>query len=124
MAPSRREQWKVSDPRVLLEAELHGLAAREAELHRLLDELASPTRAEVGCHRFRVLLAEEPGEIVLLAAWSDEYALRQHYRSRHYGRYRQAVGPLLARPSDVFVHHLSTTIRALDPDLPDPGLFD
>jgi quinol monooxygenase YgiN len=113
----------VSEPRVIIEAELHGLAGREAELRQALDELAIATRAEDGCRRFRVLSAEEPGEIVLLTAWSDRKALDEHYRSRHHRRYRDAVGPLLARPSDVLVHHLTKTIRALDPNLPEPGLF-
>jgi quinol monooxygenase YgiN len=113
----------VSEPRVLVEAELHGLAGREAELRQMVDELALATRAEAGCRRCRVLWGQEPGELVLLIAWSDSEALDEHYRSRHYRRYRDAVGPLLARPSDVVVYHLAQTIRALDPNPPEPGLF-
>lgn len=41
--------------------------------------------------------------------------------SPHYRRYREQVGLLIARPSDVAVHHLETTVHALDPNPPDPG---
>jgi hypothetical protein len=33
------------------------------------------------------------------------------------------VQPLLARPSDVVVHHISVTVHAADPNPPDPGLL-
>jgi quinol monooxygenase YgiN len=109
---------------VLLVAEMHGRTALvEPELRALLYELADASRAEPQCTDFRVLAAEEPGEFVLLCSWSTETALREHYGTRHYRRYREQVGPLLARPSDVVVHHLSSTVHALDPNPPDPGLF-
>ena len=68
-----------------------------------------------------MLGAEEPGELVLLASWTSESALRAHYATAHYRRYRELVGPLLARPSDVVVHHIASTMHALDPNPPDPG---
>jgi quinol monooxygenase YgiN len=113
----------VSDPEVILVAELHGLAGRQAELRGLLDELADGARAEPGCVRFRVLAAEEPGELVLLASWAGEPALRAHYDTPHYRRYREQVGPLLARPSDVLVHQLAATVHPLDPNPPDAAEF-
>jgi quinol monooxygenase YgiN len=111
----------VSDPERILVAELHGLAGRERELRALLDELATGARDEPGCVSFRVLSAEEPGEFVLLSGWRDEAALSAHYSTPHYRRYREQVGPLLARPSDVVVQHVAATLRALDPNPPDPG---
>jgi quinol monooxygenase YgiN len=111
----------VSDPERLLVAELHGLAGRREDLRALLDELADGARGEPGCAGFRVLTAEEPGEFVLLSGWDDERALSAHYSTPHYRRYREQVGPLLARPSDVVVHRVAATIRALDPNPPDPG---
>ncbi len=112
-----------SEGGVLLVAELHGRTALTAELHALLRELAAASGAEPPCNGFRVLLADEPGEFVMLSSWSSEEALRAHYDSAHYRHYRQQVGPLLARPSDVVVHHLSATVHALDPNPPDPGMF-
>jgi len=38
-------------------------------------------------------------------------------------RYRERVGPLLARPSDIVVHQIAATVRALDPNPPDPGML-
>src|SRR4051794_24480329 len=106
-AAARRWQTaSMPDPGVLLVAELHGLAGRESELRALLAELATSARGESGCVSFRVLASEDPGEVVLLAGWRDEPALRAHYDTAGYRRYRGEVGPLLARPSDVVVHHV------------------
>jgi quinol monooxygenase YgiN len=111
----------VSDPTRLLVAELHGLVGSQDELRALLDELATGADGEPGCADFQVLSAEEPGEFVLLSSWVDEQALREHYATPHYRHYRSQVGLLLARPSDVVVHHVSMTVKALDPNPPDPG---
>jgi quinol monooxygenase YgiN len=112
-----------SDSRVMI-ADLHGLAGRLVDLRSLLAELAVASLTEEGCESFRVLQAEDSTEIVLLSAWKDETALRGHYDTPHYRHYRAQVGPLLARPSDVTVLHVSETIHALDPNAPDPSLFD
>jgi quinol monooxygenase YgiN len=114
----------MNDPERLLVAELHGLAGSLPELKELLAELARGAAAEPGCVSFRVLDAEQPGELVVLSAWVDEDALGAHYATPHYRRYREHVGLLLARPSDVVVHHLSASFRALDPNPPDPSDFD
>jgi quinol monooxygenase YgiN len=49
--------------------------------------------------------------------------LSAHYDSPHYRRYRADVGPLLARPSDVVIYHVSSVLHARDPDPPDPGML-
>ena len=110
----------MSDPRLIQVAELHGLVGRQSELGELLDALATGARDEPGCSSFRVLTGEEPGEWVVLSEWVEEASLRAHFRTPHYRRYRDAVGPLLARPSDVAVHYLDRTIFAVDPNPPDP----
>jgi quinol monooxygenase YgiN len=111
----------VSDPERILVAEVHGRAALIAELHLVLSALADGANGEPGCISFRVLSGDDPGEFVLLATWTNEEALRKHYATAHYRYYRQQVGPLLARPSDVVVHHLAATVHALDPNPPDPA---
>jgi quinol monooxygenase YgiN len=111
----------MSDPELILVAEMHGRAALMAELHAALSDLADGANGESGCISFRVLSGDEPGEFVLLASWTSEGALRTHYTTDHYRRYREQVGPLLARPSDVVVHRLAATVHALDPNPPDPG---
>jgi quinol monooxygenase YgiN len=113
----------VSDPGVLLLAEVHGRAGLSDELDTVLAELARGTLAEPECIDYRVLRDGAPGEYVLLGAWSSEATLRAHYETPHYLRYRDQVGPFLARPSDVVVHHLSKTVHAHDPNPPDPGML-
>jgi quinol monooxygenase YgiN len=111
------------DPAVLMVTEMHGLGGRERELRALLADLAAGALSEPGCVGFRVLGAGEAGELVLLSAWTGEDAMRAHYRTPHYRRYREAVGPLLARPSDVTIHHVRETVHPVDPNPPDPGMF-
>jgi hypothetical protein len=52
---------------------------------------------------------QEPGEDLIVATWRSEAALR--------------ASDLLARPSDVVVHRISSTVHARDPNPPEPGLF-
>jgi quinol monooxygenase YgiN len=102
-------------------ADVHGLAGRAPELQRLLGELAAGAREEDGCETYRVLAADEPGDFLVLAGWRDDTALRAHYTSDHFQRYRASIGMLLARPSDVSIHTIASTVHATDPDPPDPG---
>ncbi len=111
----------MSDPELILVAEVHGRAALRDELRAVLSELADGAHGEAGCIGFRVLSGDDPGEFVLLASWTSEEALRKHYATAHYRHYREQVGPLLTRPSDVVVHHLAATVHALDPNPPEPG---
>jgi quinol monooxygenase YgiN len=110
----------MSDPGVILVADVHGLAGSVAELRALLAELADGARAEPECIGFRVLAAEDPGDFVLLASWTSESALRAHYGTAHYRRYGEQVGPLLARPSDVVVHDIAATVHAIASNPPNP----
>ena len=107
----------------LLIAQLHGLVGRQQELEALLRALAGPSREEPGCEWFRVLREGEPGEFVVLSLWNSEQALRDHYRTPHYQRYRMQVTPLLARNSDVEVRAVGAAVHALDPNPPDPGML-
>jgi quinol monooxygenase YgiN len=108
-------------PTLILVAEVHGLAGRSGELRELLDALAEGSDAEPDCLSFRVFTRDEPGEFVILSEWANEAALAAHYETPHYQRYRDAIGPLLARPSDAVVHHVSATIQTIDPAPPDPA---
>jgi quinol monooxygenase YgiN len=111
----------MSDPGVIMVADIHGLVGPRGELRALLAELTDGARAEPDCVDFRILEADDPGDFVLLASWTSEGALRAHYDTAHYRRYREYVGPLLARPSDVVVHHVAATVHPRDPSPADPG---
>jgi quinol monooxygenase YgiN len=108
---------------IVLVADVHGRVGLATELRALLAELSDASRAEPECDDFRVLAGDDPGELVLLSVWRDEAALRAHYDSPHYRRYRAQVGSFLARPSDVVVYHISSVVHARDPNPPEPGLF-
>jgi quinol monooxygenase YgiN len=107
----------------LLIACVHGLAGRRAELRAALGDLAAAALGEPGCRQFDVLELDDPGEHLLLVDWESEHAMRAHFATGHYRRYREAVGPFLARPSDVVVHHVAQTVRPVDPNPPDPVMF-
>ena len=111
----------MSDPAVIVVAEVHGRAGLLSELRAALSELAEGADGEAGCVGFRVLTPAEAGEFVLLESWTSEDALRAHYATAHYRRYSEQVGPLLARPSDVVIHHVASTLHARDPNTPEPG---
>jgi quinol monooxygenase YgiN len=113
----------MTDPDLIVVADIHGRAGLATELRALLTELAARSREEAQCRGFRVLASDEPGELVLLSSWDDKAALRAHYETPHYRHYRDQVGPLLNRPSDVVVHHLRATVHARDPNPPEPGLL-
>lgn len=108
-------------PTRIVVAELHGLAGRADELRDVVTALALEAREEPGCLSFRVFTGDGAGEQLILSEWADDAALKAHYATPQYRRYRERVPPLLARPSDVLVHHVSTTIHAIDPGPPDPG---
>jgi quinol monooxygenase YgiN len=111
----------MSDPELILVAEVHGRAALRDELRTALNALADGANGEPGCISFRVLSGDDPDEFVLLSSWRNEDALRTHYTTAHYHHYREHAGPLLTRPSDVVIHHLTATVHALDANPPEPG---
>jgi quinol monooxygenase YgiN len=108
---------------VVLVARMHGQVARLGELKELLADLAASARREPGCDGYDVAFMEEPGECLIVSRWKSEAALEEHYAKDAYRRYRSRVGDLLTRPSDVLVHHVSASVRARDPNPPDPTLL-
>ena len=107
----------------MLIAHVHGQVARLSELKELLAELATSARRDPDCESYDVAFPDEPGECLLVGCWKSEAALRAHYRTDAYLRYRSRVGALLTRPSDVVVHHVSASVHARDPNPPDPTLL-
>jgi quinol monooxygenase YgiN len=108
---------------VVVVAQLHGQVGRLPELRKLLADLAAGARTDRGCTSYHVAFMADPGECLVVSSWDSEDALRAHYRSDAYLRYRGRVGELLTRPSDVVVHHVSTSVHARDPNPPDPTLL-
>jgi quinol monooxygenase YgiN len=111
----------VSDQTILVVSRMHGLTGRRDALLETAEQLRAATIQADGCLGFDVLtVPAAAGELVLLLAWRDEAAMREHFRSPAYARYVDAVGDLLARPSDVVVHRVASTTHpvgdlSLDP---------
>ncbi len=114
----------MADARILVVAELHGLAGTAGALDAILTGYADELRRLDGCRDVRLLTAADPAERVLLISWSDESAMRAHFATSAYQRYSRDVSPLLARPSDVRVHHVSTTVHPLPGEPVDPVRAD
>jgi len=108
---------------VVLVAQVHAQVGRLTEVKELLADLAAAAGRDPGCDSYHVAFMDEPGECLLVSSWKGEAALRAHYRTDAYLRYRGRVGDLLTRPSDVVVHHVSASVHARDPDPPDPTLL-
>jgi quinol monooxygenase YgiN len=108
---------------ILVRAEIHGLSGRAAELRDVLrDHAAALAQIDGGTGAsVAVPLDAEHGEFVLETWWRDEAALRAHYATREYERYAQAVGPLLARPSDVVVHYVERSLHPTADPAADPA---
>jgi quinol monooxygenase YgiN len=99
---------------VLVHAEIHGLAGRASELRTLLHDHAaalSDAAGSLGAAAYEPVSAEA-GEFVLQARWRDDAALRAHYATPRYTHYMEAIGGLLARPSDVQIHYVERSVRA------------
>jgi quinol monooxygenase YgiN len=99
---------------VLIHAEIHGLAGRAGELRTLLAEHAaglSSADGSLGAVAYEALDADA-GELVLQTHWRDDAAMQAHFATPEYTHYIEAVGELLARPSDVQIHYVERSVRA------------
>lgn len=109
----------------ILIGDIHALAGRSHELAAELGELARHARATPGCAAYLFTeLPDDAGHYVLAQEWDDEASLQAHYASPAYARYRQRVGDLLARPSELRLHRVASTVRLADPGPLDPRRAD
>jgi quinol monooxygenase YgiN len=105
---------------LLVRAEIHGLSGRALELRDVLTEHVETTSRETGnlgvsAHQ---PLGADLGEFLLESWWRDDRALQAHYAGTGYERYVALAGELLARPSDVKIHHIDRSVHPVgDPSL-------
>jgi quinol monooxygenase YgiN len=110
---------------VVAVARVHGIAVAHAELVELLRRTAAAARAEPGCRSYDVAEAlDGADEFVVVHAWEDEAALAAHYRGTAHRAYQHDVFGLLARPSDLVIHQVSSSERPVDPGPMDPRQAD
>jgi quinol monooxygenase YgiN len=110
---------------VVAVARVHGIAVAHADLVELLRRTAAAARAEPGCRSYEVAEAlDVADEFVVVHAWDDEAALEAHYRGAAHHAYRHDAFGLLARPSDLVIHRVSSTEHPVDPGPMDPRQAD
>ena len=110
---------------VVAVARVHGIAVAHADLVALLRRTAAAARAEPGCRSYDVAEAlDGADEFVVVHAWDNAAALEAHYRGTAHEAYQHDVFGLLARPSDLVIHQVSSSERPVDPGPMDPREAD
>jgi quinol monooxygenase YgiN len=112
-------------PTQVVVARLAGLTGRADELRRLLADRARVVREEPGCSGYDVAeRLDEPAGFLVVQSWTSGDAMRAHFRSDAQASYQHEVDELLARPSEVVLHEVASTIRpAPSTSVTDPGRF-
>jgi quinol monooxygenase YgiN len=102
-----------------------GLAGRAGELRQLLTERAVAAREEPGCAGYEVAeLLDEAATFLVVETWSSAGTMRAHFGSEAHASYQHQVDELLARPSEVLMHEVTSTTRPAPSTSPtDPGRF-
>ena len=106
-------------------AKLAGLTGRAAELRTLLADRARAVRTEDGCVGYEVAeLLDEPASYVIVQTWTSGEVLRAHFATEAHAEYQHAVDELLATPSEVVLHQVTSTTHPSASTSPtDPGRF-
>ena len=74
----------MSQDTVRVIARLRAKPGKEAELQSLAADLLAPTRKEVGCIRYELLVNEaDPAELTFVEDWCDGDALNAHLATAH-----------------------------------------
>jgi quinol monooxygenase YgiN len=110
---------------VVVVGRIHSLLGRRDELLELMLDTQIRVREEPGCVSFDFSeIVGERGDFVVVHEWRDEAALEAHYRSAPFLAYQEAVGDLLARPSELRVHRVRETLQPAEGEPMDPRRAD
>lgn len=75
---------------------------KEDELRVVLTALIPPTRRELGCYQYDLLLdMHDPRRFCFVERWDDEEALEQHLRTGHMERAMGQMENLVVEPPDI-----------------------
>jgi quinol monooxygenase YgiN len=97
---------------VVVIGQIHTLLGRREELLELLQDTQARAREEPGCRSYDFAeVVGDPGRYVVVQEWRDAAAMEAHYRSEAFTDYQARIGDLLARPSEVRIHHVRETLR-------------
>jgi quinol monooxygenase YgiN len=86
---------------------------------------AAAARAEPGCRSYDFAeIVDGADEFVVVHEWEDEAAFDAHYRGPAYEAYQEGVFGLLARPSELVIHHVAASEHPVDTGPMDPRAAD
>lgn len=77
-------------------------AGKEDELKGVLTAAVAPTRRELGCYQYELLVcATEPREYCFVERWEGEAALEEHLNTSHVKQMLADVETLVSAPPDI-----------------------
>jgi quinol monooxygenase YgiN len=77
-------------------------AGREDELKAVLAAAVPPTRRELGCYQYDLLVNPlDPRDFCFVERWDDEQALDEHVERPHIRMLRSEIADLVESPPDV-----------------------
>lgn len=110
---------------VVAVAHIEGIHGRRAELVELMRATAAAAREHPGCLAYDFTAAvDDPDHFVLVAEWRDDPSLRAYYASASFAAYQEGLLGLLARPSELRLHHVERTERPASAGVMDPREAD
>jgi quinol monooxygenase YgiN len=111
--------------RVVVVGQIHTLLGRRGELLELLRDTQARSREEPGCLAYDFAeVVGDPGRYMVVQEWHDAAAMEAHFRSDAFTAYQARIGDLLARPSEVRIHHVRETLRPEGGEPLDPRRAD
>jgi quinol monooxygenase YgiN len=104
---------------------VYGLAASRRELIELMRRTAAAARTQPGCRSYDFAEAlDAADEFVVVHEWDHRAALAAYYESATHEAYQESLFGLLARPSDLAIHEVSSTERPVPSAPMDPREAD
>jgi|SRR5450755_3264371 quinol monooxygenase YgiN len=86
-------------------------ADKRADLVRVGQAVASPSRAEAGCINYRLYEDTEiENDFVFVEEWESREALEQHFATSHVREFMQAIPATLVAPPDVKFHTVASSM--------------
>lgn len=77
-------------------------AGKEDELRAVLIALVPPTRRELGCYQYDLMVEmHDPQRFCFVERWDDEEALEQHLRTDHMAQALRQLEDLVVEPPDI-----------------------
>ncbi len=75
---------------------------QEEALKTVLTNLIAPTRRELGCYQYDLLVdMSDPAQLCFVERWDDPAALDQHLETRHVRAALEQIESLVEAPPDI-----------------------